>query len=934
MKKLVLITVALLFCGNVFSQDLKNVPEPNIDSMLVDIDKSTFTSPFLYERTTPTARLNTFNNLDRNIATKGYFDQALNELYKSSNEKFFVSYKDARKIYELNKNLDEVNIGLINAQFQSLNFNEEESKSGLRFEKNKFSKVNNKRPFLDQEVLVIAPLLEYAVGSTITYVFNSSIWFEETNNTIQTIVADFDAGTKHTIYNNGYTQTKLNITYAEIGYKTLTFTVTYSDGTIKTTYGKLHVKFPEDENQNRMTTPMSNLLPWDSTISYQGYDETSPVYGKLEYRVFYGNSSNLVLKPIIIIDGFDPEDKRKIIDADSPMPAGEHNSVVEMMFYGVGPTRTDIIEELTTLGYDVVIVNHPTYTRGSVTIDGGADYIERNAMNHVSFYQEINSQLQQNGSNEELVVVGPSMGGQISRYALAYMEKHNIDHNTRLWVSIDSPHVGANIPIGIQSMINLLDVYGDNAAASDFYYNQLKSTAAQQQLIEQHKSGHVSDYLNEGSPVYQQYYNNLYSNGLPNSNGYPQNLRKVAIVNGSIAGVKNGIEAQEDFRIHGFLDGPFSSTIKVTEMNTTYMHKTGYTKTAARFWRQFKPTRTATYTNANSHGSMDVVSGGFFNSEDQIHNSIIGESLNISNWSNGVSFLDFGLGLFGIFGDHFESRTNRQIHTFIPTVSALGISNDDFDWGKYIDYNLFCDDIPFDSFYAPLNNEAHTSFTNNSVQWLLGELAGNPQSSSIRKPQMRGSESVFVGNTKIYSIPDAAKATSYVWNIDVNCNSGSPWQILSGQGTSSITVKVGSSPCIAVISCRPRNYSCGLGSMIYKYVTSTTTGGGGGNGEGDPCEDAKRNGIKSYPNPIKNGEDFTLVIYPDDPCDGNYIPTKMQTVEDYEVKIFDLRGFLVYSKKYNTNIVSIKNLDLSKGLYIINVIDNKGSIERKTIVVK
>tara|TARA_R110001583_G_scaffold75790_1_gene208216 strand:- start:809 stop:1510 length:702 start_codon:yes stop_codon:yes gene_type:complete len=226
-------------------------------------------------------------------------------------------------------------------------------------------------------------------------------------------------------------------------------------------------------------------------------------------------------------------------------------------------------------------------------------------MNHVTLYQHLNNVVFQNGSSEKLTIVGPSMGEQISRYALAYMEKNNIDHNTRLWISIDSPHLGANIPIGIQSMINLLDAFIGSVAAADFYDDQIKSTAANQQLIEQHVIGHLPDYLNGGSPAHQQYYNNLFTNGLPNSDGYPQNLRKVAIVNGSLNGVNVGVAGEEDFRIHGFADAFFGTVdIKVLEMNTKYMSNTGNTTEAARLERITKPLRTATYTNNNPNGSI------------------------------------------------------------------------------------------------------------------------------------------------------------------------------------------------------------------------------------------------------------------------------------------------------------------------------------------
>ncbi|MDZ7896976.1 MAG: hypothetical protein U5N85_02950 [Arcicella sp.] len=71
----------------------------------------------------------------------------------------------------------------------------------------------------------------------------------------------------------------------------------------------------------------------------------------------------------------------------------------------------------------------------------------------VKILDSLNTKLQANGSSEKLMMIGPSMGGLISRLAIRYMEQNNINHNLKLWVSFDSPHLGANIPIGFQQMV-------------------------------------------------------------------------------------------------------------------------------------------------------------------------------------------------------------------------------------------------------------------------------------------------------------------------------------------------------------------------------------------------------------------------------------------------------------------------------------------------
>ena len=69
-----------------------------------------------------------------------------------------------------------------------------------------------------------------------------------------------------------------------------------------------------------MGDPLVESFTITSTIPFQGYDESAPIYGELEYRIFYHknneNTQKRLLKPIIIIDGFDPGDLRKIQDSD------------------------------------------------------------------------------------------------------------------------------------------------------------------------------------------------------------------------------------------------------------------------------------------------------------------------------------------------------------------------------------------------------------------------------------------------------------------------------------------------------------------------------------------------------------------------------------------------------------------------------------------
>src|SRR6476469_2448593 len=103
------------------------------------------------------------------------------------------------------------------------------------------------------------------------------------------------------------------------------------------------------------------------------------------------------MKPVIISDGLDPEDKRKIQASDYiNYVEGKDFSIEDMMSYiDCKGTHAQLIDTLNARGYDVVIINYPTYTSSTTNkeIDGGADLLERNAMTMVALIQRLNTTL-------------------------------------------------------------------------------------------------------------------------------------------------------------------------------------------------------------------------------------------------------------------------------------------------------------------------------------------------------------------------------------------------------------------------------------------------------------------------------------------------------------------------------------------------------------
>ncbi|WP_299673001.1 T9SS type A sorting domain-containing protein [uncultured Polaribacter sp.] len=918
MKKLATLIFFLLLFTNVKAQitiDYKTTKKP--EDFLKNIDISSFNSGILYDRVIPYAKLSTFNTSENNTSNVTHFEQSLSELYRASKKKKFTSVEKFRQQYNQAENI--VNIGIINTSFHQLNYNKkDEQKGGLRLKNKKLTIIKNKNAFTKKDILIIAPLKRRAKGTSITYQFTKD-FILGTKNKIRKLIADFGNDKTITILENGkLLMNEIAVEYNSNGKKTLIFSVEFKDGSKKQTKGTIFVKNVVT-NALRSSNIIQTRYILNSQYSFKGYEESSAIFGELEYEIFYhtnnGVPENKLLKPILFIDGFDPQDERKILQSEMPLGINDPNPSIErLMVYG--NNDTPIIPELRNLGYDVILVNHPVYYRNGKEIDGGADYIERNAMNHITLYQKLNKKLMDNGSNEELVIIGPSMGGQISRFALAYMENKFTDtndnkwkHNTRLWISVDSPHQGASISVGAQANVYFLGFIHGEQKAKDTYEKSLKSVASRQMLIQQFSAG--SSFSKPS--LFNQYYSNLKSNGLPNSKGYPLNLRKISITNGAINGNKNGSEGEGVLDIRGYADFWIGNV-------RGFLNKLNYTKGS---WQNNEVyfgkvdkvfsgySYAVSYTNQFSKGSLDVVPGGTFNTQGVLKDEIV-EGL-----ENNSSI------------DRISVGTYKPNHTFMPTHSTLD-TNGFTNWYQPINKNLVCSNqTPFDTYFGETRNTEHVSFTITSKNWLFEELAGNQQQPPIPYSSMTGNENAVTGQYLTYRVDPIVGNTSYNWYFDVGGNTGTNiggWSIISNNGDE-VVVKVGQAGTTVVV-CRITN-TC-ASSLKYKYVNVTSSSGGGGGGNGDPCD----GNFRFSSNPMKSNNSLNKVIIEPDPCNDNlrFATSSESENLEYNITIHNLYSEKVYSKTQNTTEFSVNSL--KRGFYVVRFQNGKGKIISKRLIIE
>ncbi len=416
-----------------------------------------------------------------------------------------------------------------------------------------------------------------------------------------------------------------------------------------------------------------------ANIAYQGYDETQAYFGQGEYEIYLDNVDGVLDKPIIVLDGFDPGDSRDIPGLYASLSFD-------------GENLADILRDE---GFDIVILNAPLYNTGGKDIDGGADYIQRNAMVLIAMIQQLNAD--KVGDNE-LVVLGPSMGGLIARYALSYMEDNSLDSETRLYISFDAPHRGANIPISLQYLINYFaDQVGD-ATAQQVVDQLLNSPAAKEMLVD-----HLLGHLLAGS-TYEQDPTKVLPLGAPGFRnefqaeldvlGFPTNVRNVTMINGAGNGTTTGnpgitiVDTNLEIDAVTDVDVALKFTPAASQTNTV-------TDVTVNFFGFPINTYQTTAQSPNNTAGVDSAPGGTGSISDAL-----------GDGGGNQVLIDF------------INALQQDLYSFIPTMSSLAIDNPD--WFATPDLN----DSPFVNFYIPNDNEPHVTVTAASAQFALDEIRG------------------------------------------------------------------------------------------------------------------------------------------------------------------------------------------------------------------
>jgi hypothetical protein len=495
------------------------------------------------------------------------------------------------------------------------------------------------------------------------------------------IAVDFDDGLGPRVIAPGE---RVRVRYTRTGTHVLEARITRSDGSVART----RFAFPVAA----LAAPLpDDTLQVTATLPYLG------AYGTGEAYVALAPGHTAILNPVVVIEGF---------DTDNSMNWDELYALLN---------QQNLLETLRADGFDAIVLNFTDATED----------LQQNAFVVAELIQQVQALVP---GSTTLALVGASMGGLCSRYALAYMESHALPHRVRTWISFDGPQAGADIPLGMQYWIQFFA--SQSTSAADFLAT-LNRPAARQMLLY-----HLTDPPTNGAvpdPMRAAFLSDLASIG-----NWPQFTRRVAVANGSGRAANQGV-APRDLLIRW-------------EYNDILVGLTG-----------------------NVWALPGAANDTIFNGRQRILFSTTTRVVMASNtqpWDGApggsrasMAQLDTTAAPYG------DIVALHPSHAFIPTISSLALATADpfFNVGAAGDLTGL---TPFDAVFWPDANEEHVSLTAASAAFVraeveAGTLAVEPTGGAGGRLAMSVGPNPSGSSVRvIFTLPRAGRAEVSVYGVD------------------------------------------------------------------------------------------------------------------------------------------------------------------------
>lgn len=491
-------------------------------------------------------------------------------------------------------------------------------------------------------ILAVAPIKPTTYrGASVELSLSADDYFEETGstNTIRSLRLDAGDGAGWRDFSIGQ---DINASYSSTGSKTLMVEVTLSDGTLLMASSVIEVAALATPDP---TTSIRLIADWPYNNS------TGTVY-------VYKSGTHAGLRcPVLVAEGFDMENN---MDWD--------------VLYNI-LNKEQLAETLRSYGRDLIVLD---YTNAMRSIFENAA-LARKAITYIN--------ANRNNSSDKFTVIGASMGGLVTRIALADMDKYPATYgasHVNTWLSFDSPHEGANIPLGLQEFFSFFQGKAEMPVSIFHFYNLLNTPAAKQMLLVHH---FTSSYL-AGNETHDTFQSDL------RSRGYPSTCKKIAISNGSGYGSKQPFNEGQmilNWDNPGWFFCDVAARIASISTSSSPLPSVfwGFHDTLA--W--FDETETTQYHYYPY--PIDNAPGGYRGSFKELYDQI-------QSSGNGGS------------GDYCSSPN----HCFIPTSSSLGLSMAYSTYALHY-YPSVKARSPFTEIHYSSYNEPHIDINASNKRWFI-----------------------------------------------------------------------------------------------------------------------------------------------------------------------------------------------------------------------
>ncbi len=670
-------------------------------------------------------------------------------------------------------------------------------------------------PYLTNEVFSVATTRQVAATGDNQFIFRSSLLFGNTGKTISSIQVDA-LGTGN--YQTVTIGTAFTAHYDTAGLYNINITITYADNTVKyahtklavygSNYGGASVNFHKAFGYKGYGPPYAHEVFTYGTRGNNESVQATKAYlgvfaqGDITIDLAVSNTTGQIRKPLIIIEGFDPNQEfnyNGFFDGLVPRLNRDINTNNPITLN----TGLDNINE-----YDLIFVNYAN----------GTDYIQRNAFLLERVIEIVNNRKTfWNGVRQQNVIVGMSMGGLVVRYALRDMELNNQNHDTRLFISHDAPHNGANVPVAYQALVQYIAPWKIVNFGGNFPFirwvdmfpqavdaeNLFNSPAAKQMLIQRY-SLQSSGSNTFNSLTYSLSADNSVHNAFMtelNNLGWPINCKNITLANGACNGTIQfadnskmlSIDGTQSWSYFGGLWRSFVATIGgINSANISLTLGTVPINNNA-LAVQYPLALISTKTNLvfdfgawaiPANGTSEIFRGDvyikrkllwLFNSTSYIlkcHVSSTGNMLPIDNAPGGVyDLIAFGLDINDVndqlhnsLGDWANAKVLQPQFCFVPTVSALAFSNPTSFYRSAICDIVNCNNpTAVANYFAPQTNQLHISYTQENTNWILQNQDANFNCAKICADNLSITGNSPICTSELFTLNNAPAGSTINW---------------------------------------------------------------------------------------------------------------------------------------------------------------------------